>query len=175
MLKKVKNLFWNDNSKNIYEEIWAYFEFHNEINKYFNEGINLEPTNYEQEIYFIDYKWIKSWKKYTKYENIITMEKNYDFLKKNGFLEYNENPNFEGIKTGNSNIIFLSKTVLKIEDFDCLIDHNTYNYFKRYKKNEVPILDSFHNTLKSINCIFFKDMFALLNNLKYIFLCNIFF
>ena len=155
MLKKVKNLFWNDNSKNIYEEIWAYFEFHNEINKYFNEGINLEPTNYEQEIYFIDYKWIKSWKKYTKYENIINMEKNYDFLKKNGFLEYNENPNFEGIKTGNSNIIFLSKTVLKIEDFDCLIDHNTYNYFKRYKKNEVPILDSFHNNIFFYSLIYY--------------------
>ena len=40
VFKKVKDFIWNDNSKKIYEEIWAYFEFHNEINKYFNEGIN---------------------------------------------------------------------------------------------------------------------------------------
>ena len=81
VIEKVKDFFSKEHSKKIYEEIWAYFEFHKEINKYFNEGINFEPNNCEQEIYFVDYKWIKAWKKYTNYENVITMDKNYDFLK----------------------------------------------------------------------------------------------
>ena len=110
VFKKVKDFIWNDNSKKIYEEIWAYFEFHNEINKYFNEGINFEP-NKEQEIYIIDYNWIKSWKRYSNYDNIITMEKNYDFLKENGFLEYDEKTNFGGLRTGKAYEIFMRKYI----------------------------------------------------------------
>ena len=162
LIKKAKDFFGLDYSKKIYDEIWAYFEFHNEINKYFNEGVNLEPNNYEQEIYFVDYKWIRKWKKYTNYENIITMEKNYDFLKENEFLEYDKKHNLNGISSGNSFELFLRKTVYKIEDFDCLIDKNTYDYFKKYRENYFPILVNIHNSLESINCIFFKDMFVLL-------------
>ena len=170
MIKKIKNFLLADNSKKIYDEIWAYYEFHNEINKYFDEGFNLYPFDKEQEIYFVDYNWIKSWKKYTNYENVISMEKNYDFLKESGFLEYNEKPNFRRIETGKSNNIFLSKTVYNIEDFDCLIDKNTYSYFKKYRDTNkdisVPILSDIlkeiHKNLESINCFFFENMFALL-------------
>ena len=163
ILKNVKNFFSGDISKKIFEEIWAYFEFHGEINKYFVEGFNCEPNNYEQEIYIVDYNWIKSWKRYSNYENVISMGKNYDFLKQNGYLEYNEKPNFGGLKSGRAYELFMSKTVFKIEDFDCLIDKATYDYFKKYKDLYVPILDNIHNNLYSINCIFFEDMFALLN------------
>ena len=163
ILKNVKNFFSGDISKKIFEEIWAYFEFHGEINKYFVEGFNCEPNNYEQEIYIVDYNWIKSWKRYSNYENVISMGKNYDFLKQNGYLEYNEKPNFGGLKSGKAYELFMGKTVFKIEDFDCLIDKATYDYFKKYKDLYVPILDNIHNNLYSINCIFFEDMFALLN------------
>ena len=164
ILKNVKNFFLGDISKKIFEEIWAYFEFHGEINKYFVEGFNCEPNNYEQEIYIVDYNWIKSWKRYSNYENVISMGKNYDFLKQNGYLEYNEKPNFGGLKSGRAYELFMRKTVFKIEDFDCLIDKATYDYFKKYKDLYVPILDIIHNNLYSINCIFFEDMFALLIN-----------
>ena len=40
VIEKVKDFFSKEHSKKIYEEIWAYFEFHKEINKYFNEGVN---------------------------------------------------------------------------------------------------------------------------------------
>ena len=33
-------IFGKDFSKQIFKEIWAYYEFHNDINKYFCEGIN---------------------------------------------------------------------------------------------------------------------------------------
>ena len=91
------------------------------------------------------------------------MEKNYDFLKENGFLEYDEKTNFGGLRTGEAYEIFMRKTVFKIEDFDCLIDKATYDYFKKYKTLYFPVLSDMHNNLESINCIFFDDMFALLN------------
>ena len=162
MFQKVKDLFYKEYSKKIYDEILAYYDFHVEINKYFNEGVNLEPNNYEQEIYFVDYKWIRAWKRYTNYENIITKKKNYDFLKENGFLEYNENHNLKGIESGNSYELFLRKTFFKINDFDCLIDKATYDYFKKYKDIYIPILDNLDKNLQSIKCIFFKHMLVLL-------------
>ena len=162
MIKKIKSIFGTDYSKIIYEEIWSYFEFHKNINKYFNEGVNLEPYEYEQEIYFVDYNWIRKWKKYTNYENVITMDKNYDFLKENGFLEYSKNHNLKGIDSGTSYISFPKKAVYKIEDFDCLIDYNTYKYFKKYKDTFNYYLGYFDGNLKSIKCLFLKDILALL-------------
>ena len=162
VIEKVKDFFSKEHSKKIYEEIWAYFEFHKEINKYFNEGVNYDANNSEQEIYFVDYNWIRAWKRYTNYENVITMDKNYEFLKENGFLEYNENHNLKGIKSGNSYELFLRKTFFKIDDFDCLIDKATYDYFKKYKDIYIPILDNLDKNLQSIKCIFFKHMLVLL-------------
>ena len=158
----MKNIFGKDLSKKIFKEIWTYYEFHHDINKYFVEGINLEPNNYEQEVYFVDYNWIKSWKKYTNYENIITMEKNYEFLKENGFLEYNEKIKLRNLESGNAKSHFLNISVYKIEDFDCLIDKATYDLFKRYdKKNSKMAIFAISN-LDSFNYIFFKEMFVLL-------------
>ena len=162
----MSKILGKDFSKKIYEAIWAYHEFHTEINKYFVEGINLKPNNYEQEIYFVDYNWIKSWKKYTNYENVIGMGRdNYDFLKENGFLEYNEKPKFRNIESGSAYKIFKAKTVFKIEDFDCLIDKATYDYFREYNNHyfsPFKFLDYLDNNLDSINCIFYNDMFVLL-------------
>ena len=178
MFKKVINFFSSDNSKKIYDEIWAYFNFQSEINKYFNEGVNFQKNNGEQEIYFVDYNWIKSWKKYTNYENVIGMGRdNYDFLKENGFLEYKEKPKFRNIWSGKSFKMFLRKTVYNKEDFDCLIDKKTFSYFKTYRDLYVPIIGDalieIHNNLEHINCIFYDNMLVLLipfqNRIKLIF------
>ena len=32
-------------SETIFTEIWTYFEFHNQIQKYFNEGFNDKASN----------------------------------------------------------------------------------------------------------------------------------
>ena len=39
MFKKVINFFSSDNSKKIYDEIWAYFNFQSEINKYLTKEL----------------------------------------------------------------------------------------------------------------------------------------
>ena len=161
-------IFGKDLSKQIFKEIWTYYEFHHDINKYFVEGINLEPNNYEQEVYFVDYNWIKSWKKYTNYENIITMEKNYEFLKENGYLEYNGKSKLRNLASGNAKNHFLNISVYKIEDFDCLIDKATYDLFARYNKNYSKMINMFNiSNLDSINIIFFHEIFAILNNLNF--------
>ena len=158
----MKHIFGKDLSKQIFKEIWTYYEFHHDINKYFVEGINLEPNNYEQEVYFVDYNWIKSWKKYTNYENVITMEKNYEFLKENGFLEYNEKTKLRNLESGNAKFHFLNISVYKIEDFDCLIDKATYDLFKRYDKKTLKMAKILDSNLESINIIFFEEIFAIL-------------
>ena len=138
----------------IYKEILAYYEFHYEISKYFNEGINLEPNDYEQTIYFVNSDWIKSWKKYTNYENVILIGKDYKSLKESGILKINKEHEFKNIESGNSPKQFLSKLVYEIEDFDCLIDKKTYDLFKRYN-NHYYLTNLFLSYLESIKCIFF--------------------
>ena len=155
-------IFGKDFSKQIFKEIWAYYDFHKDINKYFFEGFNLDTNNLKQEAYFVDYNWIKSWKKYTNYENIITMEKNYEFLKENGFLEFDQNTKLPNLESGNAKTHFLNISVYKIRDFDCLIDKATYNLFTRYDKNYSKISNMFSANLDSFNYIFFKEMFVLL-------------
>ena len=145
----------------IYKEIWAYYEFHSEISKYFNEGINLEPSNSEQTIYFVDSDWIKSWKNYTNYENVILFGKDNKSLKESGLLQINKKHELKNIESGNAYNIFVMKNVYKIEDFDCLIDKTTYDLFKRYN-NHYFITNIFISYLDSIKCIFFEEMFALL-------------
>ena len=156
------NLIFEDNLKNIFEEVWAYCDFHSEISKYFNEGINLEPNKYEQEIYFVDYNWIESWKKYINYDNVILMGKDYYSLKENGLLQIDKN-NYPGnIESGNARKQFLAKTVYEIKDFDCLIDKATYDYFRKYYK-KINFFSGFvESHLDFINCIFLGDMFALI-------------
>ena len=123
-------IFEKDKLKDIFEEVWAYYDFHSEISKYFNEGINLEPNKYEQEIYFVDYNWIKAWKKYTNYDNVILMGKDFNSLKENGLLQINKKNYPRNIESGRASKIFLAKTVYKIEDFDCLIDKQLMIYSK---------------------------------------------
>ena len=89
------------------------------------------------------------------------MNENYQFLKKNGFLEYDKNHHLEDFKKENSNSIFLSKTLLNIKDFDCLVDDITYKLFKQYKRIDLNI-----NLLPKkkylIKCAFYEKMFIII-------------
>ena len=147
-------------SKKIFTEIRSYFEFHNKIQKYFNEGINYEPTNKEEKVYAIDSDWIKRWKKYSNYENIIEMNQNYKFLEKNDFLKYDKNHGLEDFKNENSKSIFLSKPLLNIQDFDCLIDDVTYKLFKKYKGFLTN--NSLFKKKYEIKCAFYEKMFIII-------------
>ena len=143
-------------SKKIFEEIWSYYDFHKEINKYFDEGINYNPSAKEEEIYFIDSKWIENWKEYSDYEKIIKEKKDYNLLKG---INYDKNHIFPRFETGKSASIFLSKTVHQIKDFDCLVNKKTYKSFKKYQTNIFKSL--FKNELYKIKIAFYKKLFVL--------------
>ena len=150
-------------AKKIFEEVWSYYDFHQEIYKYFNEGINFNPSEQKIKLYFIDNNWIRSWKNYSRYEDVIKMERDYKFLEENGFLNYNEKHYLGDFKTGKSYSNFLYITVHKREDFDCIVDEKTYNLFKRYKKN-TPIFDLIFNRvkIKNIYCFFYEKFLVLI-------------
>ena len=149
-------------SETIFTEIWTYFEFHNQIQKYFNEGFNDKASNKIQQVYLIDSNWIKAWKKYSNYENIITLQKNYKFLKKINFLNYNKKHGLEELITGNSDS-FLNKAVHKITDFDCLVDEMTYKLFKRYKSIKNSFKFDKKYEIKKLECAFYKKSFIIIS------------
>ena len=152
-------------SKKVFDEIWSYKEFQKEIEKYFNEGINFDPQKNEQELYFIDYDWIKDWKQYSNYETIIGLPKDYENVKICGYLNYNENHNLGWFNTGQSSSNFLSKTLHKIEDFECLVDKKTFKLFKRYidKKYKLFFLKL---KFKKISGFFYEKMLVLITENK---------
>ena len=51
------------NAKKILEEVWSYYDFHQEISKYFNEGINFEPKENKKGHFSFYYgKWCYQYK-----------------------------------------------------------------------------------------------------------------
>ena len=64
------------------------------------------------------------------------MGKNYDFLKQNGYLEYNEKPNFGGLKSGRAYDLFMSTiTGINKEVSDLLFGDLDFSGFALYGKN----------------------------------------
>ena len=155
------------NANKIFNEIWSYHDLHQEIAKYFNEGFNFGPNKEKEELFFIDVKWIKDWKKYSRYGDIITKERDYNVLEQIGYLNYSEYHNLGNFKTGDSFSNFLSNTVNKIEDFDCLVNKETFDSFKRYKTKK-NILDGFYQELdfQKIDCYFYEKMLVLITQNK---------
>jgi hypothetical protein len=154
-------------AKKILEEVWSYYDFHQEISKYFNEGINFEPKENKQKLYFIDKNWIRAWKNYSRYEDNIKVERDYKFLKENCYLYFNKNPNLGDFRTGDTYSNFLYTTVHKIEDFDCIVDKKTYKLFKRYKTNG-SIFDRIFKSVKiqKIYGFFYEKILVLINEKK---------
>ena len=153
--------------KRINDEIKSYYEFHEQINSYFTIGYNgkAENNKHKQTLYFIDNNWIKKWKDYSKYETI----KNFITTKDNNFKyegeNYNKNHNLGDLKTGDAYNTFLATIVHKIEDFDCLVDENTYKLFKKYKDFKLKTWKAHifkDKEIKEIYCRFYENIFVLL-------------
>ena len=153
--------------KRINDEVKSYYEFHEQINSYFTIGYNgkAENSKHKQTLYFIDNNWIKKWKDYSKYETI----KNFITTKDNNFKyegqNYNKNHNLGDLKTGDAYNNFLATIVHKIEDFDCLVDENTYKLFKKYKDFKLKTWKAHifkDKEIKEIYCRFYENIFVLL-------------
>ena len=152
--------------KRINDEIKSYYEFHEQINSYFTIGYNgkAENNKHKQTLYFIDNNWIKKWKDYSKYEtikNFIIKDNNF----KNEGENYNKNHNLGDLKTGDAYNNFLATIVHKIEDFDCLVDENTYKLFKKYKDFKLKTWKAHifkDKEIKEIYCRFYENIFVLL-------------
>ena len=153
--------------KRINDEIKSYYEFHEQINSYFTIGYNgkAENSKHKQTLYFIDNNWIKKWKDYSKYETI----KNFITTKDNNFKyegqNYNKIHNLGDLKTGDAYNNFLATIVHKIEDFDCLVDENTYKLFKKYKDFKLKTWKAHifkDKEIKEIYCRFCENIFVLL-------------
>ena len=152
--------------KRINDEIKSYYEFHEQINSYFTIGYNgkAENNKHKQTLYFIDNNWIKKWKDYSKYEtikNFIMKDNNFKYEGEN----YNKNHNLGDLKTGDAYNTFLATIVHKIEDFDCLVDENTYKLFKKYKDFKLKTWKAHifkDKEIKEIYCRFYENIFVLL-------------
>ena len=152
--------------KRINDEIKSYYEFHEQINSYFTIGYNgkAENNKHKQTLYFIDNNWIKKWKDYSKYEtikNLIMKDNNFKYEGEN----YNKNHNLGDLKTGDAYNNFLATIVHKIEDFDCLVDENTYKLFKKYKDFKLKTWKAHifkDKEIKEIYCRFYENIFVLL-------------
>ena len=152
--------------KRINDEIKSYYEFHEQINSYFTIGYNgkAENNKHKQTLYFIDNNWIKKWKDYSKYEtikNFIMKDNNFKYEGEN----YNKNHNLGDLKTGDAYNNFLATIVHKIEDFDCLVDENTYKLFKKYKDFKLKTWKAHifkDKEIKEIFCRFYENIFVLL-------------
>ena len=152
--------------KRINDEIKSYYEFHEQINSYFTIGYNgkAENNKHKQTLYFIDNNWIKKWKDYSKYEtikNFIIKDNNFKYEGEN----YNKNHNLGDLKTGDAYNTFLATIVHKIEDFDCLVDENTYKLFKKYKDFKLKTWKAHifkDKEIKEIYCRFYENIFVLL-------------
>ena len=152
--------------KRINDEIKSYYEFHEQINSYFTIGYNgkAENNKHKQTLYFIDNNWIKKWKDYSKYEtikNFIIKDNNFKYEGEN----YNKNHNLGDLKTGDAYNTFLATIVHKIEDFDCLVDENTYKLFKKYKDFKLKTWKAHifkDKEIKEIFCRFYENIFVLL-------------
>ena len=58
-----------------------YYKFHKNIESYFLEGFNNNGTKQRIILYFIDSKWIESWKLYTNYDEVVkNIDKGYENL-----------------------------------------------------------------------------------------------
>ena len=153
-------------AKRINDEIKSYYEFHEQINSYFTIGYNgkAENNKHKQTLYFIDNNWIKKWKDYSKYEtikNFIIKDNNFKYEGEN----YNKNHNLGDLKTGDAYNNFLATIVHKIEDFDCLVDENTYKLFKKYKDFKLKTWKAHifkDKEIKEIYCRFYENIFVLL-------------
>ena len=147
-----------EDQKIICNQIKEYIEFHENIKKYFETGNNIFENNNKEKLYFIDLDWINKWKKYVNY-NIVKNNINH-YLNNNNDLHLNNYlfPHF--IKSGNSLDLFLGESLLKIQNFDCVVNTKNFDLFcKLFKILKHTI---FINKIESIEAIFYYGLLTLL-------------
>ena len=142
------------------ERIINYYKFHKIYEIIFTSGNNNNEglINYKyQKFYFINNEWIQQWKEsgynilkseldklkiyYTDYYinellNVYHMQKNNKVIN-----EYD----IPFISNERAYTDFINKPIYKLEDFDCLIDQNSYESFKK-----LSILNIFDTSIKGI-------------------------
>ena len=168
-----------DIGEKVFDQIQGYYRFHEIIKDFFEKGYcnNTHYINKEIKLHFINSYWIRDWKRISKYELITTsmMNYKYEFLKDYDVCDYKKSDfgNFsEGME---EKAQFVSKTVYKIEDFDCLVDESTFNSFKIFNEKHKNIFKTmltgtlkllskfdYYKMPKEISCIFYESMFILL-------------
>ena len=146
---------WGSNTnekkgKKIYDQIMEYYKFHKQIESYFMEGYNNDADEIKKDtIYFIDLDWINNWKLFNDYDKIIYSLTNEDYINKE-LIDNDDKELFPfNCGSGYSSSIFLSKIILKLEDFDCLINQETLKLFGD------------NNNLDIIEIKFYKKMLML--------------
>ena len=124
----------NDSYKleEIYLQIKEYYEFHKNIENYFNSGFNNDAPGIIETFYFIDSNWITSWKIYTNYDIVVKNLENgskFENLTDSGVLKNNFEYRPPSLISGKSKEDFLNKSLYNEKDFDCLINKSTYDVF----------------------------------------------
>ena len=136
------------------QQILEYYNLHKQIKSYFIEGFNNDADEKKYYLYFINSDLIKEWKMFINYDEIIKHIDDKDYLNK----EIINNTNIELFpfyqnNNDDSYSIFLSKILLEVDDFECLVN-----------KKFLDILDnSWFNTksLEFIEVKFLKEMLLL--------------
>jgi hypothetical protein len=150
----------SENILNKYNEIIEYYNFHKEIESYFSEGFNKKGNGIIQNFYFIDLDWIKKWKRFINYElTVLNLQKGLKYLIDNNILNNNEENMPSNIHSGESQDNFINKMLYKIEDFDCIVNENTYQLFDQ---NYGHIWNIFFSKIESIKGVLYDNMLILL-------------
>ncbi len=117
--------------KIIYQQILEYYNFHAQLNKYYISGYNDNAKKKREYFYFINSNWINIWKSFVNYEKAIKYISSYDNFIHNVGVNFESLHEFDSycINSGESLDFFLSKTIMDINDFDCLISQKSYELF----------------------------------------------
>ena len=132
------------------QQIIEYYFLHKKIKYIFETGYNAFEK-YENKLYIININWINHWKEYSNYfkaqnyfdevgiDNEKALKKSVEEMCKNMITtnEINSNgvipPPMNNETEGN---FFYNKLIYNLEDFNCLINENNYQSFKKLSKSK---------------------------------------
>ena len=119
------------------------FKFNKSLNNYYDDSLlKLNNKDKLEQFYILDYDWIRNWKDngfynymkerfdniYSTSNNIIDLQTECQVLENEGVIK---NIEFPFTNDEISYNLFISNNNYKLEDFDCLVDKETYFLFKK--------------------------------------------
>ena len=119
------------------------FKFNKSLNNYYDDPLlKLNNKDKLEQFYILDYDWIRNWKDncfynymkerfdniYSTSNNIIDLQTECQVLENEGVIK---NIEFPFTNDEISYNLFISNNNYKLEDFDCLVDKETYFLFKK--------------------------------------------